>query len=99
MKFSYKDGFSAVEAVVIVLVVGIIAALGYVLWNNMQKEDSKTANNESSQVEPAAESDEPTAEDVKPIENEEDLDNIEGQLDDTSVEDDDSKQAESQASF
>lgn len=82
---TYK-GFSLVELLVIVGVLVLIGGLGFVGWKSFNKSSgtgTPVSNSESAEV----------------ITNEEDLDSAVKQLDELDIEDEDSAQAESQASL
>ena len=83
---SYK-GFSIVELVVIIGVLVLISGLGFVAWKSFNKSASDNgtpvSNSQTAEV----------------ITTEEDLNEAAKQLDQLNIEDDDSRQAETQAAF
>jgi hypothetical protein len=50
MKQTNKKGFAPILIVVIVLAIGLVAALGYIFYQNMNKKDDTVANTTSTQA-------------------------------------------------
>lgn len=81
MRFQNRNhqGFSLIEVVIVVIVVGLIAALGYVAWNKFANQDAQTETSTSQSA---------TAEDVPAapqIETTDDLDEASTTLDQIDV--------------
>lgn len=81
------QGFSAVEAVIVVVVLAIVGALGYVAWNNFVATDDTQTSETST----------PTEQEPTKIESKSDLDDALNTVDSTSVEDEDATAAQDQA--
>ena len=88
-------GFSLIEGLIIIAILAVIIALGYVGWNRWQdSKNTPTKNPESSQTSSDS-NDTPTA---QPIESEDDLDKASTSLDDASLDDDEAtRQSHKQA--
>jgi prepilin-type N-terminal cleavage/methylation domain-containing protein len=75
-----NSGFSAVEILVVLVVVGIVGGLGYVFYNRMQGDT--TPATQASTTQPMTTSDVPTAPQITTVS---DLDNAQQALDQSNV--------------
>ncbi|HCR55556.1 TPA: hypothetical protein DIV49_01155 [Candidatus Saccharibacteria bacterium] len=83
-----QRGFSVIEVAIVLVVLGLVGALGYVAWNKFVDTDTGTTET----------SEERTAEKIT-VKNADDLNSVEKTLDATDVEDSESTEAEQAADF